>query len=514
MSSAPRILIAEDEAVLRMDLRSRIEEFGYGVAAEAETATEAVKRTKESLPDLVLMDVRLKGRPDGVAAAASIRNELGVPVVFLTAFADEPTLKRATSAEAYGFLVKPVQDRELKAAIDTALAKRRGERVKAESEALARHAQRQESLSVLAGGLARELNTILTPILGFASLAKEALPANVTAVPMLEQIDRAARRAADLTRQLVKYSGMGPMKPAPLDLAALVHEMEPLLSASVGGQTVLELDTADVVPAIEADSGQMRMVVMALVQNAADALGMKPGRIRVHTSAASATDDDLRSPYRSEALSPGRYVLMEVTDSGKGMTADELARACEPYFNPSQPGHGMGLSVVLGIVKQHGGTMTIHSKPGGGTEVRVWLPASPKSAAVDLVEDPPPIPGEGTVLVADGDDATRTLIRRVLEGGGYQVVLAADGREALEKYDAAEEEFVGALLELSLPRSSGIEVLSHLYKRKPDLPVVLMSGINLEEVSDTFSGYAVAGLLRKPFTAAQLLGHLGRAILK
>lgn len=253
--------------------------------------------------------------------------------------------------------------------------RKRAEEERRQFEARLLQAQKFESLGVLAGGMAHEFNNQMTAVLGYADLAAEQLPAESPLVPMLEHVGRAARRVADLTAQMLAYSGKGRLVVQRMDLSALVRGMAQLLETVVSAKAVLTLDCADGLPPVEGDPSQLRQVVMNLLTNASDALGER-GTIAVRTGAEHLDGLALQSPHAAADLAPGRYVRLEVADSGCGMDAAMQGRIFDPFFSTKFTGRGLGLAAVLGIVRGHQGLMKVTSAPGAGTIFRVWFPAA------------------------------------------------------------------------------------------------------------------------------------------
>ena len=252
------------------------------------------------------------------------------------------------------------------------------ERAQAERQALQAQvlgAQKLESLGVLAGGVAHEFNNLLVGVLGNADLALTKLPALSQVRTCLEDIKVAAVRAAELTNQMLAYSGKGRFMIEVLDLGAVVRETAPLLAASMDGKAALEYDLAADCP-VEADVGQVRQVVMNLLANAADAIGSDEGTITIATGMVDADDAYLAETYLADDLPPGRYAFLEVRDTGCGMDDATRARLFDPFFTTKFTGRGLGLAAVLGIVRGHRGAIKVDSAVGRGTTVRVLLPCA------------------------------------------------------------------------------------------------------------------------------------------
>ncbi len=381
------------------------------------------------------------------------------------------------------------------------------------SEAHAYHVQKLESIGVLAGGIAHDFNNLLHVVLGNADLARLHLAPASPASEHLDEVVRATQRAAELTQQLLAYSGRGAVESRQLDLSLEVREMGTLLRTAISKQATLAWDLAPDLPAITADPTQLRQVVMNLITNASDALGDGTGSITLRTG----IDEDTDRGDTDDAPRPA--VFLEVTDTGCGMDSGTLQRIFDPFFSTKFTGRGLGLAAVMGIVQSHHGHVRIRTAPGEGTAFRVVLPA------VAGVADPAPRRvsgagwrGRGTVLVAEDEEGVREVVGRMLERLGFQVLMAANGVEAIRVLDAHDGPLSAVLLDLSMPRMGGQEAFHHLRERSPDLPVVLMSGYTEQEVAAKILDGAggATGFLQKPFLPDDLssvLRHVSQSAL-
>jgi PAS domain S-box-containing protein len=361
------------------------------------------------------------------------------------------------------------------------------------SEARAYHVQKLESIGVLAGGIAHDFNNLLHVVLGNADLARLHVAADSPAREHLDEVVRDTQRAADLTLQLLAYSGRGAVESRQLDLSVEVRVMGTLVRTAISKQATLAWDLAPDLPAVTADPTQVRQIVMNLITNASDALGESPGTITLRTGVdeEAETDDG-----------PAKSVFLEVVDTGCGMDSGTLQRIFDPFFSTKFTGRGLGLAAVMGIVQSHQGHVRIRTAPGEGTTFRVVLPA------VDGAADAAPRRasgagwrGRGTVLVVEDEEGVREVVGRMLERLGFQVLQAADGVDAIHLFDQHEGTVAAVLLDLSMPRMGGQETLHRLRQRSADLPVVLMSGYTEQEVAAKIldrAGGAV-GFLQKPF---------------
>jgi len=375
------------------------------------------------------------------------------------------------------------------------------------------HAQKLESLGVLAGGIAHDFNNLLTGILGHADLALEALPAGSDVRENVLQMVTAARRAAELSKQMLAYSGKGRFTLKRLHLPELVTEMAHLLEVSISKGSALRRELA-ATPAIEADPTQLRQVVMNLILNASDAIGDESGLIIVRTGAKQCDRAYLASCYLDDALAPGPYAFLEVEDTGPGMDADTVARIFEPFFTTKFAGRGLGLAAVLGIVRGHRGAIRIQSELGRGTVFRVLFPVCAEPA--EPLDAPPAMApafrGRGVALVVDDEATVRRLAKTMLERLGFEVLLAADGQQAIDLYREHAERVRIVVLDMTMHPLDGAATFRELQRVRGDVKVVLSSGYSEQDATRTFRGTGLAGFLQKPYRLDDLAGVL-RAVL-
>jgi two-component system cell cycle sensor histidine kinase/response regulator CckA len=374
------------------------------------------------------------------------------------------------------------------------------------------HAQKLESLGILAGGIAHDFNNLLTGILGSADLASRELPPLSPVRKGLDDVGTAARRAAELCRQLLAYSGKGRFLVQPLDLAALVREMGHLLSVSTSKKAALRYQFAPALPAIEADPTQVRQVVMNLIVNASEAMGENGGAIDIVTGIAHCDAALLRDCYSASGIQPGEFVFLEVSDTGSGMDGATLARIFDPFFTTKFTGRGLGLAAVLGIMRGHRGAIQVRSTPGLGTTFRLFFPPSAnRPAAAVAAPQAERAAGHGLVLVVDDEAAVRKAASGMLEQAGFTVTTAANGKEAVALFEQDKERIVLVVLDLTMPELDGSACFRALRSLKPDVKVLLTSGYDEQDAVHAFSG-GLAGFLQKPFTFDELLAKVRAAL--
>ncbi|MEM7200619.1 MAG: ATP-binding protein [Planctomycetota bacterium] len=352
-------------------------------------------------------------------------------------------------------------------------------------------AQRSESLTLLAGGVAHDLNNLLVGILGNTDLVLERVQPDTLEHECLEDIGASARRCADLARQMLSFAGAGRKESKPVDVNRVVTDTLRLVRSSIGPRCVLTPTLFQGLPVVEADATQLGQVLLNLVTNASDALGQDGGIIAVSTKTVEIVGDH-------DGLDPGRYVVVEVRDNGPGMDDDTLARAFEPFFTTKPSGRGLGLAAALGIVQDHGGSMRVRSeRDGGGTTFEVLLPAS-----AGVAPEPPSSAffrwsGAGDMLLVDDDEASRAAGRRMLERLGFVVEVAEHGGDGLLRFEAEPRRWAGAVVDVRMPVKSGSEVLAVMRRHRADMPVVVTSGGDGRKAP--VQGDAHTRFLQKPY---------------
>ncbi len=371
------------------------------------------------------------------------------------------------------------------------------------------HAQKLESLGVLAGGIAHDFNNLLVAILGNAELAMEHLSPMSPALDMIHDIDRAAVRAADLAKQMLAYSGKGRFVIEPIFASELLGEMAHLLEVATAKNVVLKYELAENLPTFGGDVTQVRQVAMNLITNASEAIGDEGGVVSLSTGVMEcdrayldSTDNILGVPTDG-SLPVGTYVFFEVTDTGAGMTAETLTKVFDPFYTTKFTGRGLGMSAVLGIVRGHSGVIRVSSGVGRGSTFRVLFPASAESAATDPGNEEKTDDrywrGTGTVLVIDDEESVRTVAGRMLAGYGFKVLQAEDGRQGVDVFRSHVNEIVCVLLDLTMPRMGGEDTFNELRRICSEVPVVLCSGFNEQDVTQNFTSAGLAGFIQKPF---------------
>jgi PAS domain S-box-containing protein len=397
------------------------------------------------------------------------------------------------------------------------------ERRQAEEERLAlerqvQHAQKLESLGVLAGGIAHDFNNLLMAILGNADLALDALSPMSPARGNILEVEKAAKRAADLAKQMLAYSGKGHFVIEPIDAGKLVEDMAHLLEVSISKKVVLKYNFAPNLPTFDGDATQIRQIILNLITNASEAIGEKSGVIALSTGAMSCdrayldgTNEVFRSAL-SDPLPEGIYVYFEVADTGNGMDGGTLDKIFDPFFTTKFTGRGLGLSAVLGIVRGHRGTIKIYSEPRRGTTFKVLFPANelPENGTAWKPETSTELQwnGSGTVLIADDEESVCAVGTQNVDAHWIRVLTAPFGRQAVTTFREHADEIVCVLLDLTMPHMDGEETFREMRRIRPDVTVLLCSGYNEQDAMQRFSGKGVAGFIQKPYGMNELKKRL------
>jgi signal transduction histidine kinase len=555
-SGWPLVYVIDDDAGMRETVTDILalagvsaESFGSGKSAQ--TALERAR------PDLALVDQRLPDTTGLVLAAGLKSQDPDLSVVLLTGYASADNAIAAVGL-ADDYLTKPVLpedlvrnvmlgiDRtrlrrenrclvarlqEMNSSLEATVAERTRELEDAHKRALEDHAaaerlqaqaererqenrlhqsRRLESLGMLAGGVAHDFNNLLNVILNCASFAAEEAADNEPVRADVEEIIKAAERAAQLTRQLLIFGRREQVQLKALDLNVVVADVQSLLVRSIGENVQLVVHPSASLPPIHADRSQFEAVLVNLAVNARDAM---PGggilTIELGVTLLDHEDTSLLPP-----LSPGCYVTLSVSDTGVGMSPDLVARIFEPFFTtkPVGQGTGLGLATVHGIVTAAGGGLTVQSTLGAGTTIRAFYPAAEELASVDTATAVTAgASGQGeTILVVEDEPAVLRVVTRILQRNNYSVLAATNGTEGLAL--AADHEFDLLLTDGVMPGISGLELADRVRQTHPQAPVLLMSGYSPDLAGSGRALPVDIPLVQKPVTERTLLEAIRAAI--
>ncbi|HYQ47672.1 MAG TPA: PAS domain S-box protein, partial [Thermodesulfovibrionales bacterium] len=365
------------------------------------------------------------------------------------------------------------------------------------------HAQKLESLGILAGGIAHDFNNLLMAILGNLDIAMLKLLPDSSARENIEQSAQAALRAADLTRQMLAYSGRGRFIVEALDLNRLVEENANLFRAAISRATALRLDLTRPLPLIEADAGQIQQVIMNLLTNASEAIAENTGVIALTTGSQPCDTKCLKRSRIEDVPHEGNFVYLEVSDTGAGMDEQTQQRMFDPFFTTKTAGRGLGMSAILGIVRGHHGAIFIDSAAGGGTTIRILFPAmaekksSEGAGSVREATLTDPTAPAGTVLVVDDEEIVRNICTEMVGALGMQVLTASDGRHALEVFRQNAERISLVILDITMPVMDGITAFRELVRIRPGVKIILSSGYDDQDSLRQLASEGLAGFIKK-----------------
>ena len=372
----------------------------------------------------------------------------------------------------------------------------------------------------MAGGIAHDFNNQLAVVLGNLELALTDQTLDPKTRLSMENAVKASERSAELSRQMLIYSGSAFYLPNDIHLDELLNRNFGLMKLGVSKHVSLSLDSSDSLPRINGDPKQIQRVIMNLLTNASEAIGDTKGDVTIRTGVMDCDPEYLSHSRLREKPEPGRFVFLEVVDNGCGMNDETLQRIFDPFFTTKFWGRGLGMPEVMGIVKGHHGAIMVDSQVGEGTIIRVLFPAvvldqsSFKIGEVVTVIDSKSGSADGrkTILVVDDEELVRGLVLRRLGVLGYDTIQASDGDEGVRIFQARSNEIDLVLLDFAMPKMNGVEAFGELLRIKPDVKVILCSGYTEDAVLQSFPRQRPAGVLHKPYKMEDLKRELERLL--
>ncbi len=525
------ILIVDDQPE-NLEILSKVLQPYYSVRATRSGQQALAAAMAEPKPELVLLDIMMPVM-DGYAVLERLHGNpatCDIPVIFVTALGSDKDEQRGFDMGAVDYITKPIRPAvvlarvrahlELKRSrhyltrmnvqLEDRITERTQELQQSQSQVL--QAEKMAAIGSLAVGVAHDFNNLLTPILGYGELLLREVDASHPWRSSVEQIHKAGQRARDLLRQLLAFGSKYSPGPSIVDLNQVVSGFQKLLRRTIRDDIQLEIKLAPSPLSLLADVGQLEQVIMNLVVNAQDAMRYA-GKITIETSEAHL--DSVSGPM-PENLESGRFTMLSVTDNGIGMDKATLERIFDPFFTtkPVGKGTGLGLSTVLGIVKQHGGGVSVHSKPGAGTIFRLYFPQVEelKASQSDTSPQRDDQHGSETIMVVEDNDMLRDITVRVLNVLGYKVLSATCGKECLEALEAHGGPLDLLLTDVVMPGMNGKEVFKQVQQRFPSIKVLFMSGYTDEVISHHGILDEKIAFIPKPFSI-QALSAKVRSVL-
>jgi two-component system, cell cycle sensor histidine kinase and response regulator CckA len=511
------LLVEDDEDDYRLTRKvlsgSRLATFDVTWVRNYDTALEQLRTPY----DVCLLDYRLGAHTGLEVIEAAIADGSHVPIILLTGRGDREVDVEAMKAGAADYLVKDeITPQLIERVIRHAMERQNAKAAAAESEGRLRQAQKMEAIGSVAGGVAHDFNNLLSVILSYSEMLLMDLKPGDPMRADLEEINRAGKRAVDLTRQLLAFSRRQVLEPRVVNLNDIFAGMEKMLRRLLGEDVELTALTAPSLGRVLLDPGQMEQVIMNLAVNARDAMP-KGGKLRIETSDVLLSAKDAAEHGGAK---PGPHVMLAVTDTGTGMDPATLARIFEPFFTTKAVGHGtgLGLSTVFGIVKQSGGAIWAQSEPGKGATFWTCFPVAGPELAGVAPERPSHFPerrtlrGSETILVVEDEERVRSLACTILRRYGYEVLEAQSGGDALIACEQHKAPIALLLADVVMPRMSGPQLAARLVSLRPEMKVLLMSGYTNGAPSLHGLEDSVTGFLQKPITP-EVLARSVREVL-
>ena len=374
--------------------------------------------------------------------------------------------------------------------------------------------QKMAGLGLLASGIAHDFNNLMTVILGNAELA--LLDCDGEGDEVLDEIKRTALRAAELATQMLVYTGKTTMVISSINLSRVVHEMAALLDVSISKKVQIEYCLNDHVQSIRGDVSQVRQVAMNLITNASDAIGDRPGVIAISINEVSLRPGELEDVFPAGSSPEGKYIRLEVSDTGCGMDESTRQKIFNPQFTTKVTGRGLGLAALLNAVERHNGAVEVKSEVGAGTVFRVYFPVEEKVEEFEVAElkdADDSWRGYGMALIADDEEAVLDVTAALLKRLGFRVLMASDGLEAVDLYSEYAGEVTFLLMDVNMPNLNGIEAVQRIRHINPSVPVLFMSGYPRDDVLSRFEQMPRIGFIKKPFRNTGL-GRAVRSVLE
>ena len=370
------------------------------------------------------------------------------------------------------------------------------------------HDKKLESLGMMAGGIAHDFNNLLMGISGHAELGLKEPALDSRLRTYLEAILNAARKAANLSLQMLAYSGRQFASHTDIDLSEVLQQTRSATEQRLPAKVRLAFNCHKQALAVRGDSELLKQALLNIIDNAAEAIGDAAGTITLDAMPATLTTQDLASGYLSEQPPPGDYIALRIHDNGSGIDPANLERIFDPFFSTKFTGRGLGLAAVLGIVRSHHGTVQVESSPFDGTTISLLLPAAHHARHTPPPPDPPApsaaANGSRTILLADDEEAVRVIGSRMLRQQGYLTVTVQDGQAAIDSLTADPERYCAAILDVTMPRKDGLAAYQEMHELAPQLPIILASGYSRNQIMDRFDDNHPPPFLHKPFRLSEL----------
>ena len=624
-----RILVVEDDRIVAKDIQESLEIMGYAVLTTVPSGKEAIESAENNAPDLILMDIKLKGEMNGTEADEELHGRLEIPIIYLTAYSDDEVLEKAKITEPFGYLIKPFEDRELRSTIEIALYKhkiekklkeneewlattlksigdavittdtngnvtflnpaaesltgwrredavgiplkemlnivdeetrrpvenlaekvidknkidgianatllitkhgeeipidaggspirndrgeitgavyilsdvsqrKQAEEEKAGLEAQLRQANKMEAIGTLAGGIAHDFNNMLSIILGYADLAKIDAPSESNLAEKMDKILQAGDRAKDLVKHILTFSRQARIEKRPIKPHLIIEEALQMLRSSIPATIEIQEDISRECGFIDADSSQLHQIIMNLCTNAFHAMEKKGGILRVCLKIADAVPLEL---IEGKSGAEDTFLELSIHDTGQGIDADIITKIFDPFFTTKEKGTGMGLSITYGIIKDHGGAITVDSQLGKGTAFHIYLPQCERAADFNIAEEVVVSGGRERILFVDDEELLLEMNKNILERLGYDVTAILSSCEALEVFRNKPNEFDLVVTDQTMPGMTGLDLAKRMLQIRPDTPIILATGHSTIVNENLAKAHGIKEFVLKPLTA-------------
>ena len=532
MHGKTKILVVDDESMNVDLLEAMLTDEKYDVIS-AKNGSEALEKATDLYPDLILLDIMMPGM-NGYQVTRQLKDAPAtrhIPIILVTALNGVEDKVKGLEVGADDFLAKPLDKAELKARVNSLLkvkayhdhmlnyqqeleteVKRRTEKLEKElikrkqTEAQLIQAQKMEAIGTLAGGIAHDFNNILSSIMGYTELALYEIEDETELHEYLQEVLVAGGRAKDLVQQILTFSRRTEKVMKPVQLAPILKEIFKLLRASLPATIEMKQHISSN-SVVLANPTQIHQLIMNLCTNAAQAMEKDGGTLQV-----SLGEEQLEKSITDQHtdIEPGAYMKLSVRDTGCGMAPALMERIFDPFFTTKEKGKGtgIGLSAVHGIVKSHGGVITVSSKLGKGSIFTAFLPLIEKEVVEDDAADKTILTGNESVLFVDDEHALVNMGKLMLEHLGYTVDAYTDSLEALEKFKAQPGRFDLAICDMTMPKMTGKDLAVKLKEIRPDLPIILCTGYNANISELTAKEMGINAFVLKPIA----MGKIGKII--
>lgn len=375
-------------------------------------------------------------------------------------------------------------------------------------------AQKLESLGLLAGGIAHDFNNLLTGILGNADMLIFELSEHLPVQQKLLDIKKAAKRASELTRQMLAYTGKSTFSTEIIDLNGLIDEMSSFFDISISKKVKISYSLDYNIPCISGDPTQISQILMNLVLNGSEAIENN-GEVKISTSLKECSPAEINSLVLNNIITPGTYLILEISDNGSGIPQDKIKQIFDPFYTTKFTGRGLGLAAVSGIIRSHNAGLHITSRINEGTTFRIYFQPTRQMPSDQFVEVKKPVDLQKkntTVLVADDESYIRSLSSRMLKTAGFDVLLAENGIDALNRFIENRNSIGCIILDLTMPAMDGHEALIALRKIDNRIPIIISSGYSEIDITSQFEGENISGFLQKPYQFDELLLIIDKAM--